>query len=59
MTNIEVSLIGNTRANATVSYNTLYNVSVVADFCGHQATMINEIHCGGCTIVPKIIYIKL
>ena len=43
-----VILISNTRANLTLSYNTPYNVSVVADPCGHQATIIIEIFYGGC-----------
>ena len=43
-----VTLISNTHANLTLSYNTQYNVSVVADLCGHQATTIIEIHYGGC-----------
>ena len=52
MTNAEVTMISNTGANVTVPYNTLYSVSVVADFRGRQATTIIEIHYGGCTIVP-------
>ena len=44
-----VTLISNTRANLTLSYNTQYNVSVVADLCGHQSTtLIDEIHYGEC-----------
>ena len=52
MTNTEVTMISNTGANVTVPYNTLYNVSVVADLCGRQVTTIIEIHYGGCTTVP-------
>ena len=45
--NATATMISNTRANLTLAYNTPYNVSVVADFCGHQATTIIEI--GVCT----------
>ena len=31
-----VSIIDSTRANLTLGYNTPYNVTVVADFCGQS-----------------------
>ena len=43
-----VIMTSNTRANLTVPYNTRYNVSIVADFCGRQATTTIEIHYGEC-----------
>ena len=37
----------NTTANVTLSYNTLYVVSVVADFCGQSNATANiELHYG-------------
>ena len=44
----ELTMISNTRANLTVPYNTVYNVSVVADLCGSQATTRIRIHYGEC-----------
>lgn len=34
MVGVTITMISNTRANLTLSYNTLYNMSVMADFCG-------------------------
>ena len=42
MINAEVTMISNTGATVTVLYNTLYNVSVVADLCGRQVTTDNN-----------------
>ena len=38
VTHTTVTMINSVRANITVPYNTPYNVSVVADLCGRQAT---------------------
>ena len=40
------TMINNVRANLTLLYNTPYNVSVVADFCGRQSTTLIEIYYG-------------
>ena len=41
-----ILMVSNTRANLTVPYNTPYNVSIVADLCGSQATTQVKIHYG-------------
>jgi hypothetical protein len=47
-TTIDIHMINNTRAYLTVPYNTPYNVSIVADLCGSQATTHINIHYGEC-----------
>ena len=43
----KITTINNTRANLTLSYNTPYNVSVVADLCGQSSvTTLTEINYG-------------
>ena len=51
-----VTMISTTRANLTLYYNTPYNVSVVTDLCGSQATTIIEIHYGECMSLLLISY---
>ena len=42
-----VTMINSERANLTLRYNTLYNVSVVADLCGQRnSTTLSEIYYG-------------
>ena len=44
-----VSIIDSTTANLTLSYNTPYNVTVVADFCGQRnATTMIDVNYGKC-----------
>ena len=33
-----ISIIDSTKNNLTLAYNTLYNVTIVADFCGQRIT---------------------
>ena len=47
----EATMISNTKANLTVLYNIPYNVSVVADLCGSQATTQIEIYYGECMLL--------
>ena len=50
MANAKVTMINNNSANVTLPYNAIYNVSVVADFCGRSnATMHFEVYYGKCT----------
>ena len=46
MANTTISVIGDARANITVSYNTPYSVSVVADFCGRRNSTTLELNYG-------------
>ena len=42
-----IIIVNSTRINITLLYNTRYNVSVVADFCGHtNTTMLTGIYYG-------------
>ena len=44
---IVTPMISNTRVNITLAYNTPYNVSVVADFCGQRnSTTLIELNYG-------------
>ena len=49
-----ITMISNTRANLTLTYNTPYSVSVVADFCGHQATTIIKVSHGRCMYIWQL-----
>ena len=44
---VRVTMVDSTWVNISLLYNTLYNVSVVADFCGHtNTTILMEVYYG-------------
>ena len=43
-----VRVIGSTRVQARVAYNTQYNLSIIGSFCGQNVTNVIKLHYGEC-----------
>ena len=55
-----VSIIDSAKANLNLTYNTPYNVTVVADFCGQRtATALIELNYGNVIISVYILSFKV